>query len=337
MDSQQEKVKIFISYARKDKAVVDKLYSGLASAGFQPWMDTEDLLPGQDWSRILRKTIKESHLFIFCISHNSVDKRGFIQREIKEALDVISEKLDDDIFIIPVRLVASCEDMPDSIRKYHRVDLFEENGFEKLRQAIAFQAGRLGMNSSGNEEKIAVNKSKPKETSFFMLGRLEINEIRKIMNNYKTATLNNPEDGDACYSLALCYLQMKLYDLAIKSFKRSFELMPDFADGYYYYSLSLIRGRRPKTLSLNEVRNIEKHINAAIQLDKNQAKYYLLAAILRFDYYLSNGLPALSPSYEELLQSANEKDKEYDPWEIERLVDSIILRDNDLISVIRRS
>lgn len=337
MDNQQEKVKIFISYARKDKAVVDKLYSGLASAGFQPWMDTEDLLPGQDWSRVLRKTIRDSHFFIFCISRNSVDKRGFIQREIREALDVISEKLDDDIFIIPVRLESSCEDMPDSIGKYHRVDLFEENGFEQLKRAIIFQAEKLGMNSPEKEETIAVNRSKLKETSFSVLGRLEIDEIRKIMNNYKTSTLNNPEDGDAYHSLALCYLQMKLYDLAIKNFKRSFELMPDPADGYYYYGLSLIRGRRPKTLSLDEVKNIEQHINAAIQLDEKQARYYLLAAILRFDYYLSNGLTAPSPSYEELLISANEKDKEYDPWEIERLVDSIILRDNDLISVIRRS
>jgi tetratricopeptide (TPR) repeat protein len=337
MDNPSGKVKIFISYARQDKAIVDKLYSGLANAGFQPWMDTEDILPGQDWSRILRKTIKDCHLFIFCISRNSVDKRGFIQREIREALDVISEKLDDDIFIIPVRIEATCDDMPDSIRKYNRVDLFEENGFEKLRKAIIFQAERLGMNFSGDEKKIDVNKSKLKETSFSVLGRLETDEIRKIMNNYKTATLNNPEDGDAYYSLALCYLQMKIYDLAIKSFKRSFELMPDFADGYYYYSLSLIRGRRPKTLSLDEVKNIEQHINAAIQLDEKQAKYYLLAAILRFDYYQSNGLTAPAPSYEELLITANEKDKEYDPWEIERLVQGIILRDNGLISTIRRS
>ena len=108
--------------------------------------------------------------------------------------------------------------------------------------------------------------------------------------------------------------------------------MPDCADAYYYYGLALIRGRRPKTLSLAEVRRIEQYLDTALQLNPRQAKYYYLAAILKFDYYLSNGLTC-NPSPDELFLMAG--DKEHDAWEVERLLHTIPLRDPALISKVR--
>ena len=58
------------------------------------------------------------------------DRRGALQREIRQALDLREEMLPGDIYVIPVRL-RPCE-MPDSLREVLPVDLFEPNGFDRL-------------------------------------------------------------------------------------------------------------------------------------------------------------------------------------------------------------
>jgi hypothetical protein len=50
----EAQMKVFISYARKDKEVARSLYNDLKNAGVQAWLDTEDLLPGQNWKREIR-------------------------------------------------------------------------------------------------------------------------------------------------------------------------------------------------------------------------------------------------------------------------------------------
>lgn len=172
------------------------------------------------------------------------------------------------------------------------------------------------------------------KTSFSVLGKAPNDEIHRTLEHYKVATAKNPGDGEAQYAVGLCYLQLGLHELAIKNFTRALELMPDYPDAYYYYGLSLIRGRRPKLLSLSEVKRIEDYLKTAVQLDARPAKYYYLAAILKYDYYLSNGL-LCNPSPDELFLMAEDKDQ--DAWEIERLLHSVPVRDPDLISKVRRN
>jgi len=171
------------------------------------------------------------------------------------------------------------------------------------------------------------------KTTFYVLGRLSREELQRTLDHYRNAVTTNSVDGEAHYGLALCYLQLQLYDLAIKNFKRALELMPEHADAYYYYAVSLIRGRRPKLLSLPEVKRIEEYLQTALQLDGRPAKYYYLAAILKYDYYLSNGL-LCNPSPDELFLAA--EDQEHDAWEVERLMHAVPLRDPELIARVRR-
>ena len=130
-------IRIFLSYTRADEAQVKQLYHKLKAEGFSPWMDTEDLLPGQKFEYHIRQAIRDSDFFLACLSCNSVNRRGVIQREINEALDVLQEKLDEDIYLIPVRLEAC--DVPERLRAFHWADLHTDNGFDKLLRAI--QAG----------------------------------------------------------------------------------------------------------------------------------------------------------------------------------------------------
>jgi hypothetical protein len=128
---------IFLCYAREDEGKVESLYQRLSNAGFKPWMDKKDLLPGERWVYCVHKAIRCADFFLACLSANSVKKRGFLQEEIKYALDVWKKKLEYDIYLIPVRL-EKCE-APESLREFHWVNLFEEDGWVRLVKGI--QAG----------------------------------------------------------------------------------------------------------------------------------------------------------------------------------------------------
>jgi hypothetical protein len=130
----RETAQIFLSYTRADEDKVEQLYQRLSAAGFKPWMDTKDILPGEDWEVAIRRAIRHSDFFLACLSANSVNRRGFIQKEIKFALDIWQEMLDSDIYLIPVRL-EDCE-TPEGLRKLMWVDLFAEDGWTRLLEAI---------------------------------------------------------------------------------------------------------------------------------------------------------------------------------------------------------
>jgi hypothetical protein len=42
-------MRIFLCHSSGDKIAVRKLYHRLRADGFNPWLDEEDLIPGQDW------------------------------------------------------------------------------------------------------------------------------------------------------------------------------------------------------------------------------------------------------------------------------------------------
>jgi hypothetical protein len=125
---------IFLSYAREDEEKVENLYQKLSDAGFKPWMDKKDILPGEMWKSSVQKAIRHSGFFLVCLSANSIDKRGWIQREIRDALDIWQAMLDSDIYLIPVRL-EDCE-VPERLRDFQWVKLFEEDGWTRLVKAI---------------------------------------------------------------------------------------------------------------------------------------------------------------------------------------------------------
>lgn len=129
--------KIFISYAREDQNIALRLYRDLISVGLNPWIDKENLLPGQDWKQTITKAIGESSYFIALLSTNSISKKGYIQKELRIAIDVWSELPPSTIFIIPVRL-EECEPLNDELRHLHWADLFPsyQNGLEKILQVL---------------------------------------------------------------------------------------------------------------------------------------------------------------------------------------------------------
>ena len=141
MNEPSGKPRIFLCHAKEDKPRVRELYHQLKQAGYHPWLDKEDLLPGQDWRHEIEKIIRDPYnIVVVCLSCNSVTKWGVVQQEIKWALDVLDQTPEGTIYLIPARL-EDCQ-VPDRLSKRHWVELFEPDGFEKLKQALDFEIGK---------------------------------------------------------------------------------------------------------------------------------------------------------------------------------------------------
>jgi hypothetical protein len=131
-------LRVFLCHSSSDKPIVRGLYEKLRSDSMQPWLDEEDLLPGQDWETEIRKAIRASDVVLVCLSKGSITKVGYVQKEIRDVLDVADEQPEGTIFLIPVRLEPI--DMPDRFRRWQWVDLFQEPGYERLIRALHTRA-----------------------------------------------------------------------------------------------------------------------------------------------------------------------------------------------------
>jgi hypothetical protein len=71
-----EKLKVFISYSRKDSAeFADELVAGLEYGGFGPILDRHDIAAGEDWEARLGGLIAQSDTVVFVTSPEAVKSK----------------------------------------------------------------------------------------------------------------------------------------------------------------------------------------------------------------------------------------------------------------------
>lgn len=66
------RIKVFISYSRKDAPFAKDLVLGLAACGFAPYIDQHDIAAGEDWQRRLTGLIAEADTVVYVISDFSL-------------------------------------------------------------------------------------------------------------------------------------------------------------------------------------------------------------------------------------------------------------------------
>jgi hypothetical protein len=134
---------VFISYGHEDISSAVRLYQDLERAGLTPWLDKEKLLPGQKWEPAIKKAIRDSRYFIALLSSNSVSRKGFVNKEITEALELLDEYPESDVFLIPVRL-DECQPSHQKLSDLHWVDMFPswEKGLAKILGSLPAAAGK---------------------------------------------------------------------------------------------------------------------------------------------------------------------------------------------------
>jgi hypothetical protein len=134
----KRRLHVFLAHSRGDREDVRSLYHRLSRDGVEAWLDEAKLLPGQDWEYEIRKAVRESDAVIVCLSKGFNKQRGYRQKEVRIALEEADLLPEGQIFIIPARL-EEC-DLPESLRRWQRVDLFEVDGYKKLLQALRRRA-----------------------------------------------------------------------------------------------------------------------------------------------------------------------------------------------------
>ena len=81
-----EKLKVFISYSRRDSAAfADELLAGLEVAGFAPFLDRHDIAPGEPWEERLGGLIEQSDTVVFVVSPEAVKSERCVW-EVKRTL-----------------------------------------------------------------------------------------------------------------------------------------------------------------------------------------------------------------------------------------------------------
>lgn len=139
----REDIRIFLSYTKADVERADEIYDWLTQKGSVIWKDDKSIVPGQNWDHEIKKALDKAQLVLVLISNNSVSKRGYVQREIKAALDKLLEKLIDDIYIIPI-LLDDDAIVPDILSSIHYVKYSDPRFREKVVDSINAQLERLG-------------------------------------------------------------------------------------------------------------------------------------------------------------------------------------------------
>ena len=97
-------MKVFLSYTKKDGQKVNEFYKNLKVKGFTPWMDAYDLLPGMQWDNVIQNNMSDADVCIIFISENSLEKIGYVQRELNYFADKLNEMPENYIYCIPVML-----------------------------------------------------------------------------------------------------------------------------------------------------------------------------------------------------------------------------------------
>jgi formylglycine-generating enzyme required for sulfatase activity len=155
------RLKVFLCHASQDKPAVRELYKRLAAEKWiDPWLDEENLLPGQDFDLEIYKAARDSDSIIICLSKVSVAKEGYVNKEIRRALDAADEKPEGAIYIIPLRL-DDCTPSFERLKQLHYADYFTPNAHEKLIKSLRLRADALKIETSESSTPESPSKSTP--------------------------------------------------------------------------------------------------------------------------------------------------------------------------------
>jgi hypothetical protein len=73
---------VFLSYAREDREMVERIRSTLAAAGFDCFLDTRSLPPGQEYNARIGQAVARADLFIFLLSAPALEPGSYALTEL---------------------------------------------------------------------------------------------------------------------------------------------------------------------------------------------------------------------------------------------------------------
>ena len=142
----------------------------------------------------------------------------------------------------------------------------------------------------------------------------QYNNFGRDQFNIDNVNVNAPASGKELYNKGLQLLRRKDYQNAYSLLKKVITADPSIVESYFYKSLALLKGKRPKKLDEWTVRKIEDGLSASIQLNAKKPASCALLAIVKYGYYDMNGFaetdPPSSELYKDCLSIENEDVRE---------------------------
>jgi formylglycine-generating enzyme required for sulfatase activity len=183
-----EKLKVFISYSRKDSAAfADELVAGLEVAGFAPFLDRHDIAAGEDWEARLGGLIAQSDTVVFVVSPEAVKSKQCTW-EVDRTLE-LSKRL------LPVIFKSVPDhDIPEKLRRFQFVPF--DSGFARPLSQLA-EALRVDLQWIREHTRIgdlATRWDKEERPEWLLLRGDGIDEARRWMEARNAAA---PEITDA--------------------------------------------------------------------------------------------------------------------------------------------
>jgi formylglycine-generating enzyme required for sulfatase activity len=194
-------LRVFLCHSSNDKPAVRELYQKLrAEPWIQPWLDEEELYPGQDWNLEIEKAVEVADAIIVCLSKGSITKEGYVQRELRIVLDYADYKPEGTLYLMPVRL-EEC-DPPRRLRPWQYADYFEgnrERALQRLLVSLKRRADSLGLNVeppaqpmeqvSNSVEMVAPKESQAENYEAGLLKNTEeINKYTSLIDNVSVSS-----------------------------------------------------------------------------------------------------------------------------------------------------
>ena len=93
----------------------------LRSKGLNPWLDVEQLSPGDVWKRTIFDAIENSAAALVLVSEDMKSKNKFVSEELRWALSLMKERRDGSSGIIPIRIAGA--EMPRELQHIQWLDL----------------------------------------------------------------------------------------------------------------------------------------------------------------------------------------------------------------------
>ena len=124
------KLKVFISYSRKDLVFAERIVRALEARGLAPKIDTRDLPKLEDWRRELLGFIREADAVVFVISPNSISS-PVCAWEVEQVAK-LSKRL------APIVLQTVSDDhIPEPVAKINYLFFDQPSAFEAQADALA--------------------------------------------------------------------------------------------------------------------------------------------------------------------------------------------------------
>lgn len=142
----------FISYTTKDRDRIEPYIRAITDNGFGVWVDYLNIKPGQNWKIEISRALDKADFVVIFISNNSIDRTGFVQKEIHIALDKYQERIYGEIYIIPV-LLDEIDAIPEQIKSIQCIKSGGGDSISELINAMNFQI------QSSSEKSKTIQKS----------------------------------------------------------------------------------------------------------------------------------------------------------------------------------